>query len=201
MPRLPVLALLLAACGGPNDADTAADPDTGDPADTDTADIDTGDTDTADTDTDTGDTDTGDTDSAPPPEGLLHTVGSATVLDTFAGTETVLFTDGATELCRVELSLASTGPRDDCDECDWAFDVEVLDAAVVTDVACAAVGWDDLSAVVGTTRAYGFVALYFGHAPVLMTLGDAGWGPAGYAEYDATTGALGYDLDAGYHPY
>ena len=126
------------------------------------------------------------------------------MLDAYAGTEAVVFSDAESgeQLCRVEVTLASTETRSDCAECDWAFTVTVTDANAAGDVAgCAAVGWGDAAAAVGTTRGYGYVALYFGHAPVLMAESGGAWGPVGYAAYDAATGALDYDIDGGYQPY
>jgi hypothetical protein len=205
---LPLLVLCTVACGpvggdaadtdtgGALDTDTGGDPD--DTADTDTSDTsDTSDTDTADTDTDTGDT-------TSPSTGLLRYVGTATALDgAYAGAETVLFADATTGtvVCEVALTLASTETRTDCGECDWAYTVAVTGAQPLQDTACAAVGWEDPASIVGSTRGYGYVALYFGHAPVLMIEADGVWNPAGYAGYDPASGAFTYDRDDGYHPY
>ncbi len=192
----PLLPLLLAGC-------TAAPADTADTGDTGPAAPDTAETaDTA--DTDTADTDTPDTDTAPTSNGLLHFVGAATVLDAYAGTETVVFVgeEGAgEELCRVTLTLASTEARADCLECDWAFTVEVVDAVTEVDAACDAVGWAEPAAAIGTTRGYGYVALYFGHAPVLMVESGGAWDAGAYADYDPETGALAYDREDGFFPY
>lgn len=189
--------LLATACAGGADTGDDGHTDTGDDDHTDTGD-------TADTaGTDSADTGTTDTDAAPVRTGRLRFVGTATALDAYDGVEIVSFTDAMTgePLCTVALALASTAPRVDCLECDWAFTVTVTSATPERDVACAAVGWADPAAAVGSTRGYGFVALYFGHAPVLMVETDGVWNALGYAEYAPTSGAFAYERDDGFHVY
>ena len=181
-----------ASDSGGDTADTAITPDSGETG----AESDTGDT--ADS---AGDTDTGE----PAGDGLLRFAGSATVLDSFVGSETVSFLaeDGAgAAVCEVELTLESTGTRDDCMDCIWAYDVEVTAVETTVDTACAAIGFDDAEALVGVSRGMGFDPEYMGHAPALIVdAGTGSWIVFGYAEWDETTGALTYNRDDGYYPY
>ena len=178
--------------------------DSGDTADS----ADTAATDTGDPPDDSGSNDSGDTagdSGAPTGDGLLRFTGSATVLDSFAGTETVSFIaeDGAgATVCEVALTLASTGPREDCLDCAWAYDVTITEVETVVDTECAAIGFSNPEDYVGFSRGMGFDPLYMGHAPALLEdSGDGKWLVFGYAEWDETTGALTYNRDDGYYPY
>ncbi|MDP2308934.1 MAG: hypothetical protein Q8P18_23125 [Pseudomonadota bacterium] len=183
---LAFLALPL-ACSGTDSADDTAAADTDSDTDSDTD---------ADTDSDT------DTDEEL--TGLLRLVGSATVEGGYAGTESVVFVadEGyGDDVCRLTMTLASTGERTDCETCDWAYTLEITDVTTEVDTECAAVGWADPQAAVGTTRAYGYDPDYFGHAAVLMVDDGVSWQVAGYATLEDTTALLTYDLEVGFYPY
>ncbi len=199
------LALVAAACsGGTTDTDTdtdVADTDTDTDADTDT------DTDTdADTDSDT-DTDT-DTDVTSG-EGLLTGQGFATVTATaYAGTETVeILADSGygDPVCVIEYDLVSTAVRTDCAQCEWAFDLEIANAAVTLDDGrcLAALGVDatTVGSWNGTVKTYGFVPEYFGHPDVLVQTTGGPWSAWAYASWDEAAGDLGYLWDGSLYPF
>jgi hypothetical protein len=172
-------------------ADTSADADTDTDTDSDTD---------ADTDTDT-DTDDTDTEAL---TGLLRLVGNATVNGAYAGTESVVFVadEGyGDDVCRLTVTFASTEALTDCETCDWAYTLTITDVVTELDTECAAVGWGDPEAAIGTTRAYGYDPDYFGHAAVLMTHDGTAWQVAGYAAFDDATDTLSYDLEVGFFPY
>ncbi len=161
-----------------------------------------------DKDTDTGeetDTDT-DTDAD---LGTLEFSGTAVVHDSYMGTEVLAFLadEGRGDvICQLSYPLEGAALRSDCDECDWAFDVTAGTVEVQTDVdgACDAIGWGKAAraALTGTARGYGYVAEYFGHAPVLMRYDDAsGWNPVSYAAYDEKSGAFDYSWQDATLPY
>ena len=140
--------------------------------------------------------------------GLLEYTGSATVLGNYAGTESLVFTsdegDGEV-ICRFTYALSGATARTDCPECDWAFDVTVGKVTVDTDMdgACASIGWDEAarSALTGGVRGYGYIAEYFGHAPVLMTDSKGSWEPVTFASYEPGTGAFSYAWEVDVIPY
>jgi hypothetical protein len=199
----------LAACsGGDGDGETTTETvgDTDTDTDTDT------DSDTdADTDTDTdADTDTDmDTDTDPERVGVLSRVGVAVAGVDFVGTEDLIFIDGAygtgEVLCQIRSTLTASGPRSDCPDCLFAFDLTVSDSLVLVDEGpCLSVtGFDasNVSSLDGRTIAYGYDADYVGHAQILMVNDGAGWAPATYCAYDETTGAVSYDWFDGTYAY
>ncbi len=137
-------------------------------------------------------------------------IGAATVVDSaYAGSETwYLVADsgsGAT-LCEIQLTLTSAAARTDCTDCAWAFDLEISDAAVLTDEggACAAVLGYDADTVAdlnGSTVSYGYAPEYYGHAQVLMVESEAGWQAQSFAAHDEATGLFTYDWEIGYREY
>lgn len=151
--------------------------------------------------------------------GLLAFEGSATVVagvsGSYHGSETFRFIadkgDGDV-LCEFSFDLDSTAVRDDCQElgydCDWAFDLVVSNVTVAVDTMCDTVGYD--AAVLAaledpkspsSTRSYGFIPEYFGHAPTLMVEEDGIWGPVAYASLDEKTGYFFYEGVDGYTKY
>lgn len=200
MSRLaPLLVLLATGCdgGGKDDtADTADSADTGDTTETaDTAD--TADSeDTSDTE-DSGDTaDTGDT--APVgDDGLLSWNGGADVDGHWLGWESVVFQENmglGDVLCEIRYPVEDVGPRDDCAECEVAFDVQLGAGEVLLDERCAAAGEDasTIAAREGEVRGYGFALNYLGHSNVLM-YDDAGvWKAVAFVDWDEEALTLTY---------
>ena len=162
-----------------------------------------------DDDSTVGDDDTAADDDDATPRAMLSFSGTAVVDPvSFAGEEelTVVADEGAgDELCRVTYSLHSTGGRADCTECDWAFDLEVSDAVIAaeSDVDCATFGYgaDEVAAMNGTTRAYGFAAEYIGHASTLMVHEGGVWQGQCFATFVEGTGDLSYSWDDAYLDY
>jgi len=101
--------------------------------------------------------------------------------------------------------VTSTAPRTDCPDCDWAYDVVYGDVSVDvdTDGICDTIGWDAAARTAwsGSTNAYGFIADYFGHAPVLMMEIKGKWGPVDFASWDETSGDFSYSWETGEHSY
>ncbi len=155
-----------------------------------------------------GDDDTsGDDDAAP--RAMLSFSGAA-VIDpvSFAGVEELFIVDeegAGDELCRVTYSLTSTGGRADCAECDWAFDLEVSDAVIVSEggAGCATFGYgaDVVAALDGSTRAYGFAEEYIGHASTLMVYEGGMWQGQCFATFVEDSGDLSYSWDDAYLDY
>ena len=170
-----------------------------------------GDDDSAGDDDTVDDDSTGDDDTTDSRLGLSGRSGEATVdVETFAGFEEMYFVADqglGDDVCRVHYDLTSTGVRDDCDDCDWAFDLVSDNAAIVaeSDVGCSAVFGIDAANVGeldGTTVSYGYIAEYFGHASVLTQYTQGGsWEVVGFAAFDGATGALEFDLEDGFFPY
>lgn len=130
--------------------------------------------------------------------------GEATVLDSFAGIEALLFIDEdgeGEELCRLELQLASVASRTDCDLCLWAWDLEIVAATTVLDEQCAAAGYDAAADWVGQTLSYGYTDDYFGHAPAMLAWLDGSWQAVSYAWWDSSSGQFLYQVSEGYFPY
>ncbi len=152
----------------------------------------------------------GDDDSAGPDEGLLGREGTATVLnDSYEGTEDLFF---ATEyglgedLCRIRYSLSTVAVRDDCEDCVWAFDLQVGAPELIAEAGpgcLATVGVDGatLAGLEGTVVAYGYNPDYFGHIQVLYVEQEGAWGSVGHASWDSGSGEFSYDWEDGYHPY
>lgn len=181
---LPMLSLLL-ACTDPDSA--AKDSDTGG------LDTDTGET------AETGDSETAETDSGTAAgSGLKGRNGSAVAtVDSFSdGVEEAWFVadegDGA-DLCRVSYALEPVAPRDDCDLCSWAWDLQITGVTVLEDSDCATPGLDALE---GTTRSYGYIFEYFGHANVIAE-DDGGWDAQGFATWDEGSGAFEWEISDG----
>lgn len=167
------------------------------------------------TDTDSDDTDAVDTDDtdAPAREGLLQRVGTATVTDSYAGTEDLQLVseedaDGDGEddvVCRIRYELVSVAVRDDCVMCEWAFDLEIRGATVAEDplgVCLAVTGYDasNVAELDGTISARGFDPEYAGHAEVLLSeLEPGSWQTVSYATFVGEQ--LDYAWDDGYVAY
>jgi hypothetical protein len=153
--------------------------------------------------------DTADTGAPPHGTGLLYWEGEATVTgDTYDGHEDIaLLADKGmgNAVCRIRYAVTSTALRSDCgDQCLWAFDVVLGPAEVLTDTgACGAAGYDEaaVAALEGTSRAYGYIDDYIGHAAVLMVDLGEGWEVADYAAWTDTQGGLSYHWEQGYTAY
>lgn len=180
--------LLLLAC---TSADSADDTKSG-------SDTDSGLVDTAETG------ETGDTDSGNHGTGQVGVTGTATAdAAGYAGTEDWYFIadsgDGE-DVCRIRYTLTGVTARTDCDDCSWAWTLEVSDAEVVTDAGCAeSVGVDatTVGSLDGTTTGYGYIASYYGHADVLAVDEDGQWVVETFAAWDEGTSAFSYDWNQG----
>ncbi len=192
-----VLALGIAGC-------PADDDDTGSGDDDATSDDDTGDDDTGDDDY-TGDDDTtsGDDDA------LYGYLGEAVVdpLTGYDGHEDLYYiadSGAGADLCRVRVTLTSTAVRDDCADCEWAFDLHAEDPQVIAEsaVGCAGVGVDEAAIdALAVPRGYGYAREYFGHNDVLMVEQKGVWTAVNFADWNEGSGALAYDWEVGYHSY
>src|SRR5688572_19828463 len=123
----------------------------------------------ADTDTDTGTVPTEtDTDTGTPVvlEGLSTRNGTATVAVgvSYAGVEDLLFISDSGDgvpLCDIAYTLTSTAVRDDCEGCEWAFDLVIADAQVLLDqdglcMTIFAVDATNVDTLNGQVREYGY---------------------------------------------
>lgn len=152
------------------------------------------------------DPDPGDSGSGSGGTGLLTLEGEAVVAEAWTGSETLRFAAelglGET-LCEIGVELASTGPRDDCAACAWAWELVLGAPEVRVGDRCAEAGYDEatVAALEGSGRAYGFAEEYLGHAAVLLQEVDGSWEAVAFADYEATRGALAYQVDLGYHPW
>jgi hypothetical protein len=79
-------------------------------------------------------------------------------------------------VCRIRYQVSSVAPRADC-------------------------GDDAIAALEGTTRAYGFIEEYIGHADVLTVDQGEGWEVAAYASWAQDSGDLSYEWERGYVAY
>ena len=133
-------------------------------------------------------------------EWILVYEGQATASEVgYAGTEDIVAFEDATgdELCRIRVALASTGTREDCEGCEWAYDLIARDPERVAESGAGCegtLGFDDASiaAMDGVGRAYGVNTDYFGHAAVLFVYGELGWNVATFIDVDEESGAFTY---------
>ena len=136
-------------------------------------------------------------------QGLAGKAGDATVLSgSFSGLEDryLIGDEGnGVDICRISTTLTSTAERTDCDDCAWAFDLTVSNAAVAAESGpgCPTDG----SELNGTTISYGYIPEYLGHANVLAVDTGNGWAPVDNATYDAKSGFFTYDWQDGYVSY
>jgi len=181
-----LLVLLLAACGG--GPDDGPDDDQS-PGDDDIAD---------------------DDDSAAERLGLLGRQGTATVLSgSFEGVEERYFTTEygeGVDLCRIRYPLSSIAVRDDCEDCEWAFDLLIGAPELIAEVepgCLATVGVDSaaLGELEGGVVSYGYDPDYLGHIQVLCVDQGGGWVAVGHASWEPGSGEVSYDWQDGYHPY
>lgn len=112
------------------------------------------------------------------------------------------------DVCRIRYLLRSTQSRtEDCVDCDWAYDLEISDATIVSDndIGCeAALGFDDLSidSLNGMVVSYGYQAAYVGHEEVLMVENDDDlWSAVCFASFDEETHVFSYDREDGFVGY
>lgn len=138
---------------------------------------------------------------------LMGLAGDADVLSGgFEGAEDLYFaTDNGLgeDVCRITYKLSATGLRDDCEDCDWAFDLVASEPEIVVGTAedCAALGYDDeaIQQWLEQPRAYGYVTEYFGHADVLLVLDAEGrWDAVSFADWTPDAGVLAYDWEIDY---
>jgi hypothetical protein len=157
-------------------------------------------------DDDGGDDDSasGDDDDTTGRLGLLGRLGSATVdAAGYGGTEEqyLIADQGAgADVCRIRSQVTSTAPRDDCAECDWAWDLTTSATAIVaqSDVGCSGtLGVDEttVSQLDGRTLSYGYVDEYFGHASVMLVDDQGTWVVVSSARYDAGISLFEYDWE------
>ncbi|MCA9489313.1 MAG: hypothetical protein KC621_05305, partial [Myxococcales bacterium] len=135
--------------------------------------------------------------------GLVTGSGLAVVTTSWAGTEEIelleLVDDTTTGnvLCKVSYELTSTALRTDCTQCDFAVDLVIGNASVVSDVGGACLPGLGVDATTigtwnGQTKAYGYIAEYFGHAEVYVEYDGTDWNTKGYADLDTVTHELSY---------
>ena len=180
---------LLAGCPGRDDDETDDD---------DVVDDDSGDDDVV--DDDSGDDDT------QAEQALLRFDGNADVdLVAYQGSEDMAYIanlGGGPDVCRIRVDLSSTATRDDCTGCSWAFDLVVSNVEVTaeSDPGCEAFGLGaaEIAALEGSTRAYGYIFEYLGHADVVMDYRKDTWEVLSFATWSDTTDALDYGWDEAY---
>jgi len=110
------------------------------------------------------------------------------------------------EICRIQYALNSTGVREDCDICDWAFDVSISEAEFVSESepGCRAtfgIGPENVGDLNGLWAGYGYSAEYFGHAAVFLLETEGEWVAVSNAVFDEATGAYSYERLDGYVAY
>ncbi len=140
---------------------------------------------------------------------LLRYEGSAMVdAGSYAGDEILVLEadEGAgDELCRVSYTLTSTAQRDDCAVCDWAFDLVLSDPTIVYEsgVGCGPFGYaaEDVAALDGEPRSYGYAEEYVGHASMLLAHDGSLWEGLSFATYVPETGDFSYGWEAAYVAY
>ncbi len=135
-------------------------------------------------------------------DALLLAVGSATVLDgSYTGAEalSVLAERGdGPELCRIEYALDSAGPREDCADCQWAYDLDLGTPDRVVEIGAGCGPADAvLDELGGGPLPYGYTSEYLGHSDVLLTPVDDRWKPEAYAAWDPASGAFEYEWERG----
>ena len=144
--------------------------------------------------------------------GLLGYEGVAVADATsYSGVEELYFiaNDGAgIELCRIAYDVQAFAQRNDCNDCQWAHDLEISQAAVVAEdgVGCDGIshilgfGAADVSDLDGTYLSYGYDEDFMGHAAVLMMY-VGNWNPVSYATWDEVSGDFDYDRQDGLYEY
>ena len=111
------------------------------------------------------------------------------------------------ELCRIQYDVDDSGKaRGDCSNCEWAWDVVISNAALISEsgVGCETgfgLGSAAISALDGTTLGLGYDADYYGHAAVLMRDDGSGWTAVAFATWDAHTQSFSYTWQTGYLKY
>jgi len=130
-------------------------------------------------------------DSEPLREASFQQLGEAQVDQGYVGTEVFTITDedGAV-LCQAAMALRATAAREDCEDCEFAYDLVVSEVEVQVEDNC----FDALPSD-GDTRGYGFVQEYLGHGDAFMVLVDGAWTAVAFAVYE--DGAFSYDWDSG----
>ncbi len=99
--------------------------------------------------------------------------------------------------CFVESTLTGTALRDDCDDCDWAFDVQVSDSVFVPDEPCYyGLGIEYDAANYDRTVGFGYQSDWFEEGvgfqgKLFVYSGSEGWTPVGSAVY--LEGTFAYD--------
>jgi len=158
------------------------------------------DDDSADTD---DDDDAGDDDDSSGDIALVVLEGHATAdAGDYSGTETytVVAEQGQGDiLCAIRYDWNPITPRDDCEACLWAWDLEASGAVMTAEsgVGCAGAGVSP-SQFEGEGRAHGFAVEYIGHADVLMVWLEESSEAVAFAGYVPKTGELYYEWETGY---
>ena len=142
--------------------------------------------------------------------GLSGRIGTAIVDDKgFRGTEDLYFVADYGEgedICRIRYTLTTIGSRTDCDECEWAYDLQLSGPELISEVepgCLSTVGIDSTSIDVLDAQivSYGYNPDYFGHIAVLFVEQDGVWGPVDHGAWDRDDGSFVYDWQDGYEAY
>lgn len=150
------------------------------------------------------------TDDAPARMGLKGRNGELNVgSDSFDGTEEMYFiahSGAGVDVCRIRYDLTETARRDDCNDCQWAVELDISNALIMSesDEGCEVLGVanGDASTLNGRTLAYGYDDDYFGHAEVVLFFTpEDGWQALGFALLDQEHGTLTYGGPEGEYEY
>ncbi len=117
--------------------------------------------------------------------------------------EAYFFGRGDAVECTVLSQMTGITQRDDCDDCDWAFDIEFHDSEFSEELGCDLIGVTDVS-LFDAEYSYGYQSEYYvagyGTYEVLQFyFSGFGWYPVALAEFDGTT--FTYDWPFSYYYY
>ena len=127
----------------------------------------------------------------------------------FEGREQVYFVSDSgvgTDICRFHYSLSSIAERQDCDSCDWAFDLAVSDTELLFEeepgcLSTLGIDPSELALREGQVVSYGYTEEYFGHAQVVLMEVDSSWIAVANAAWDIESGVFSFDWREGYVGY
>jgi hypothetical protein len=126
--------------------------------------------------------------------------GTATVVvgDAWSGQCTEYVTSGSDTVCAWQWDVASTAVRQDCADCDFAFDLALTGGHQV-DGDCSAAGFE-----AETTKSWGYApsfsyddtasGSYYDNSSVLVAWDGQQWWPLAAATWDGTTLTFGEDM-------
>lgn len=164
----------------------------------------------ADTSDSAEESDSGGSDTGEEQIGLLGKIGSAMVTDAgFEGTEDLYFIADygqGEDICRIRYTLTTIGPRTDCAECEWAYDLLLSGPELIAEMepgclATVGVEGSDVGVLDNQVVSYGYNPDYFGHISVLFVLQDGVWGPVDHGAWDQNKGTFVYDWQSGYQSF